>query len=99
MHYELPTILDNMIADHRLPVMVVVTIANGGAERSMEYDTVSAKFADFGEAEVLPRAEKEANVKLTKYPEGRMTFGGSSGGAVSLTVAWFKPELYHRVLT
>lgn len=99
MHYELPTILDNMIADHRLPVMVAVMIANGGAERSMEYDTVSPKYADFVETEVLPRAEKEAGVKLTKDPEGRMTFGGSSGGAVSLTMAWFKPELYHRVLT
>jgi len=99
MHYALPTILDNMIADHRLPVMVAVMIANGGAERSMEYDTVSAKYADYVEAEVLPRAEKEAKVKLTKDPEGRMTFGGSSGGAVALTMAWFKPELYHRVLT
>jgi iron(III)-enterobactin esterase len=59
---------------------VAVTIANGGAERSMEYDTVSVKYADYVEAEVLPRAEKEANVKLTKDPEGRMTFGGSSGG-------------------
>lgn len=99
MRYGLPTILDNMIADHRLPVMVAVMIANGGAERSMEYDTVSVKYADFVEAEVLPRAEKEAKVKLTKDPDGRMTFGGSSGGAVSLTMAWFKPELYHRVLT
>jgi iron(III)-enterobactin esterase len=99
MHYSLPTILDNMISDHRLPVMVAVMIANGGSERSMEYDTVSPKYGDFIEAEVLPRVEKEAHVKLTKDPEGRMTFGGSSGGAVSLTMAWFKPELYHRVLT
>ena len=99
MHYELPTILDNMIADHRLPVMVAVMIANGGSERSMEYDTVSPKYGDWVEAEVLPRVEKEANVKLTKDPDGRMTWGGSSGGAVSLTMAWFKPELYHRVLT
>lgn len=99
MRYALPTILDNMIADHRLPVMAAVMIANGGPERSMEYDTVSVKYADYVEAEVLPRAEKEAHIKLTKDPEGRMTFGGSSGGAVALTMAWFKPELYHRVLT
>jgi iron(III)-enterobactin esterase len=99
MHYDLPTILDNMIAEHRLPVMVAVMIQNGGAERSMEYDTVSDKYAGYVEAEVLPRAEKEANVKLTKDPDGRMTFGGSSGGAVSFTMAWFKPERYHRVLT
>jgi enterochelin esterase-like enzyme len=99
MRYALPTILDNMIADHRLPVMVAVMIANGGPERSMEYDTVSAKYADYVEAEVLPRAEKEARIKVTKDPDGRLTFGGSSGGAVALTMAWFKPELYHRVLT
>ena len=99
MRYELPTILDNMIADHRLPVMVAVMIANGGSERSMEYDTVSGKYVDFVETEVLPRAEKEANIKITKDPEGRMTLGGSSGGAVALTMAWFKPDLYHRVLT
>lgn len=99
MHYSLPTILDNMIADHRLPAMVAVMIQNGGAERSMEYDTVSVKYADFVEAEVLPRVEKEAHVKLTKDPEGRMTFGGSSGAAVALTMAWFKPDLYHRVLS
>jgi hypothetical protein len=30
-----------MIADHRLPVMVAVMMANGGAERSTEYDIVS----------------------------------------------------------
>ena len=46
--------------------MVAVMIQNGGAERSMEYDTVSDKYADYVEAEVLPRAEKEANVKLAR---------------------------------
>jgi enterochelin esterase-like enzyme len=96
---QLPTILDNMIADRRLPVMLAVMIANGGSERSMEYDTVSAKYAEFVEAEVLPRAEKEAGVVVTKNPDGRMTLGGSSGGAVAFTMAWFHPELYHLVLT
>ena len=96
---QLPTILDNMIADHRLPAMLAVMIANGGKERSMEYDTVSPKYADFVEAEVLPRVEKEAGVIVTKDPDGRMTLGGSSGGAVAFTMAWFHPELYHRVLT
>jgi iron(III)-enterobactin esterase len=95
----LETVLDNMIADHRLPVMCAVMIANGGAERSMEYDTVSPKYAEFVEAEVLPRAEKEAGVVLTKDPDGRMTYGGSSGGIAAFTMAWFHPELYHRVLS
>ncbi len=99
MRYNLPTILDNMIYDQRLPTMVAVMIDNGGAERSMEYDTVSDKYVQFVEDEVLPRAEKEANIKISKDPDARMTLGGSSGGAVALTMAWFRPDLYHRVLT
>jgi len=99
MRYNLPTILDNMIYDQRLPLMAAVMIDNGGSERSMEYDTVSNKYVEFVEAEVLPRAEKEANIKLSKNPDARMTLGGSSGGAVALTMAWFRPDLYHRILT
>ncbi|MES1258762.1 MAG: alpha/beta hydrolase-fold protein [Acidobacteriota bacterium] len=99
MRYNLPTILDNMIYDQRLPVMVAVMIDNGGAERSMEYDTVSDKYVQFVEDEVLPRAEKEANIRISRDPDARMTLGGSSGGAVALTMAWFRPDLYHRVLT
>jgi enterochelin esterase family protein len=101
---QLPHILDNMIAEHRLPAMIAVMIANGGgdgggSERGLEYDTVSGKFAEFVEAEILPKVEKDYSVTLTKDPDGRMTLGGSSGGAVALTMAWFHPELYHRVLT
>ncbi|MEO8597626.1 MAG: alpha/beta hydrolase-fold protein [Candidatus Solibacter sp.] len=99
MRYNLPTILDNMIYDQRLPAMAAVMIDNGGPGRSMEYDTVSSKYTEFVEAEVLPRAEKEANLKLSKNPDARMTLGGSSGGAAALTMAWFRPDLYHRVLS
>ncbi len=96
---QLANILDNMIADRRLPVMVAVMVANGGPERSLEYDTVSPVFADFVETEILPRVEQETGVKLTADPEGRMTYGGSSGGAMALTMAWFRTGRYHRVLS
>ena len=96
---QLPNILDNLIADKRLPVIVAIMIANGGTERSMEYDTVSAKYAEFVEAEILPRVEKDAGVVITKDPDGRMTLGGSSGGVCAFTMAWFHPELYRRVLS
>ena len=96
---QLPNILDNLIADKRLPVMIAVMVMPGGPERSVEYDTVSGKYAEFVEAEVLPRAEKEAGVTITKDPDGRMTLGGSSGGVAAFTMAWFHPELYHRVLS
>jgi len=100
----LPTILDNLIADHRLPPIVAVMVAHGGgdargSERGLEYDTVSGKYTDFIETEVLPRVAKDYGVTFTKDPDGRAVMGGSSGGAVAFTMAWFHPELYHRVLT
>jgi enterochelin esterase-like enzyme len=100
----LPGVLDNMIHERRLPVMVAVFINSGGgdgkgSERGLEYDTLSEKYAAFVEAEVLPRVEKDYKVTLNRDPEGRATMGGSSGGAAAFTMAWFRPDLYRRVLT
>jgi enterochelin esterase family protein len=98
------TALDSLIAQHRVPVMIAISISNGsgdaqGSERGLEYDTMSGRYAEFVEKEVLPLVEKQYNVKLTKDPEGRATMGGSSGGSCALIMAWYHPELYHRVLT
>jgi len=98
------TALDNLIAEKKVPVMIAISISNGsgdaqGSERGLEYDTMSGLYAEFVEKEVLPRVEKEANVKLTKDPDGRATMGTSSGGSAALAMAWYHPDLYHRVLT
>ncbi len=98
------TVLDNLIAQKRVPVMIAISIGNGsgdshGSQRGLEYDTMSGKYAEFVEKEVLPLVEKQYNVKLTKDPDGRATMGGSSGGSAALIMAWYHPELYHRVLT
>ena len=98
------TALDSMIAEHKLPVMIAISIGNGsgdaqGSERGLEYDTMSGKYAEFVENEVLPLVEEKAHVKLSHDPDGRATMGGSSGGSCALIMAWYHPELYHRVLT
>jgi len=98
------TAIDGLIAEKKLPVMVAVSIQNGGgdaqgSERGLEYDTMSGRYAEWVEQEVLPRVEQEAHVKLTKDPDGMATMGGSSGGSCALEMAWYHPELYHRVLT
>ena len=98
------TALDNLIAEHRVPVMIAISISNGGgdaqgSERGLEYDTMSGRYAEFVENEVLPLVEQGCKVKLTKDPDGRATMGGSSGGSCALIMAWYHPELYHRVLT
>jgi enterochelin esterase-like enzyme len=98
------TALDSLIAAHKLPAMVAISIGNGsgdaqGSERGLEYDTMSGKYAEFVEQEVLPLVEAKANVKLSHDPDARATMGGSSGGSCALIMAWYHPELYHRVLT
>jgi enterochelin esterase-like enzyme len=98
------TALDNLIAEKRVPVQVAISIGNGsgdaqGSERGLEYDTMSGRYAEFVEKEVLPLVEAQANVKLTHDPEARVTMGGSSGGSCALIMAWYHPEWYHRVLT
>jgi enterochelin esterase-like enzyme len=98
------TALDNLIAEHKVPAMIAISIGNGsgdaqGSQRGLEYDTMSGLYAEWVEKEVLPLVEKQYNVKLTKDPEGRATMGGSSGGSCALIMAWYHPELYHRVLT
>ena len=96
--------LDNLIAQKRIPVMIGISIGNGsgdaqGSQRGLEYDTMSSLYAEFVEKEVLPLVESKFKVKLTKDPDGRATMGGSSGGSAALIMAWYHPELYHRVLT
>ncbi len=100
----LPTALDNLIAEKRAPVMIAVSIGNGsgdaqGSQRGLEYDTMSGLYAEFVEKEVLPLVERRYNVKLTKDPEGRATMGCSSGGSAAMAMAWYRTDLYHRVLS
>ncbi len=96
--------LDNLIAQGRVPPLVAIMIANGGgdaqgSQRGLEYDTMSGKFAEFIEAEVLPAVEAQAQVTLTDDPDGRAAMGGSSGAAAAFTMAWYHPEWYRRVIS
>ena len=98
------TVLDNLIAEKKTPAMIAISIGNGsgdaqGSERGLEYDTMSGRYAEWVESEVLPLVESKAGVKLTHDPDGRATMGGSSGASCALIMAWYHPELYHRVLS
>lgn len=101
---KLTASLDNLIAAKKLPVMAAIFVNSGGgdgkgSERGLEYDTVSDKYTQFIETEVLPLAAKEGKVIFTKDPNGRASMGGSSGAACAFTMAWFRPDLYRRVLS
>ena len=107
---NLPRILDNLISAGKLPKLVAIFADNGGgdaegSERGLEYDTVSGRFAEFVDQEVLPRVVSEAKTQLslelalTKDPQGRATMGGSSGGAATFSMLWFHPDLFARAIT
>jgi enterochelin esterase family protein len=107
----LPVLFDNLIAKGSVPPIVCVFASNGGgdsvgSERGLEYDTVSGLYAEWADKELLPRVEMETKTQLpaqavtfTKDPEGRGTMGGSSGGAASFSMAWWRPDLFRRVIT
>lgn len=100
----LPVALNNLIHQKRVPAMIAISIGNGsgdaqGSQRGLEYDTMSGRYAEFVETEVLPLVEAKCGVKLTKDPDGRATMGCSSGAACALAMAWYRPDLYHRVLS
>jgi iron(III)-enterobactin esterase len=101
---RLAPVLDTMIAAKRVPAMIIIAPDSGGSdaqgsERGLEYDTVSERYSNFVEQELLPAVSKNYGVTFTSDPEGRATMGGSSGAICAWTMAWFHPELYHKVLS
>ena len=96
----MPQMLDNLIYEKRIPPIVAVLVAPGpGGQRTIEYDTVSDRYTNFVETELLPRVAKDYQILFTSDPEGRATFGASSGAAAALTMAWLHPNLYRRVIS
>lgn len=97
-------ILDKLIEQKRIPVMIAISIQNGGgdaqgSQRGLEYDTMSGKFAEFIEKEVLPAVEMRNEVKLSRKAKDRAVMGCSSGAAAALSMAWYHPEWYSKVIS
>lgn len=107
--------LDNLTiaADvkRKLPAFIAIAVENGGddskgSQRGLEYDTMSDRLARFINDEVLPavlaNAEIKAaypNIAFTDNPWGKAAMGCSSGGAAALTMGWFRPDLFRRLIT
>lgn len=97
--------LDTLVAEKRVPENLCAIFLNSGgddaqgSQRGLEYDTVDGVFAEFLAAEVVPFVETSLGISLTRDPEGRATLGGSSGGSCAFSCAWFRPDLFRRVIT
>ena len=106
--------LDNLAIskdpDRKLPAFIAIAVQNGGndgknSERGLEYDTMSDRLARFIHGEVLPAVLNNAEIKaaypkldFTDNPWGRAVMGCSSGGAAALSMGWFRPDLFRRVI-
>ena len=106
--------LDNLTIskdpNRTLPAFIAIAVENGGndgkkSQRGLEYDTMSDRLARFINDEVLPAVLNHAELKaayphlaFTANPWGRGVIGCSSGGAAALTMAWFRPDLFRRVI-
>lgn len=107
--------LDNLTIskkpERKLPAFIVIAVENGGndgkgSERGLEYDTMSDRFARFINDEVLPAVLSNKDIKaaypkiaFTTDPWGKAVMGCSSGGAAALTMGWFRPDLFRRLIT
>jgi iron(III)-enterobactin esterase len=106
--------LDNLTISkdpkRKLPAFIAVAVQNGGndgknSERGLEYDTMSDRLARFVNDEVFPAVLNNPEVKasypkiaFTDNPWGRAVLGSSSGGAAAFSMAWFRSDLFRRVM-
>lgn len=106
--------LDNLTTSkdphRRLPAFIAIAVQNGGndgkkSERGLEYDTLSDRLARFIQEEVLPAVLHNPDIQaayphlqFTADPWGRAVMGCSSGGAAALTMGWFRPDLFRRLI-
>ncbi len=109
-HFRAPTVLDNLIAQQKMPITIALFINPGhdvGApapespwrvtNRGVEYNTLSDKYAEFLMSEMIPELKKK--YLISDDPRMRAVCGISSGGICAFTVAWSKPEAFHKVLS
>jgi len=73
---RLAPVLDNMIAAKRVPAMIIIAPDSGGSDaqgsqRGLEYDTLSDRYSNWVEQELLPAVSQKYGVSFTGDPEGR----------------------------
>lgn len=113
--FNVPTVFDNLIAQHAMPVTIAVGLSPGTVDsarppenprfdRSFEFDSLSDRLARFLQEEVLPAVEQHRTggglpILISDNPNDRAIGGGSTGGIGAFTVAWERPDSFRRVFT
>lgn len=92
-----PTILDNLIAQGRIPPVVAVFVATpfGAGIREKEY-YANPQFSDFVLKELLPFAESK--LSIVKKPSETTLVGLSASGFAAAYLAFLHPERFGKVV-
>lgn len=106
-------VMDNLIFRREIPVMLGVFINPGrtpeqpeaspsnwgdkDTNRPTEYNSLDDRYARVIVDELLPALEAKYNV--SRDPKQRAIGGASSGAIAAFTVAWERPEQFHKVLS
>ena len=110
---RVPIVFDNLIAKGEMPVTIGVFInpgqrtaadsssagTNNRSNRSFEFDSIGDAYARFLIDELLPFVVKKFEVKISDDPDQRAICGMSSGAICAFTVAWERPNSFHKVLS
>jgi enterochelin esterase family protein len=111
--YRIPNVFDNLIYRREMPVTIGVFINPGHTpeqqessstnwgdsinNRGMEYNELNNRYATMIVTELLPAIEKDYNI--SKNPDDRAIAGASSGAICAFTVAWQRPDQFHKVIS
>ena len=111
--YRTPYVFDNLIYRREMPVTLAVFINPGHTpeqpestetnwgdninNRATEYNELNDNYAKLIVNELLPALEKDYNI--SKNPEDRAIAGASSGAICAFTVAWQRPDQFHKVIS
>jgi predicted alpha/beta superfamily hydrolase len=108
-----PFVFDNLIYRREIPVTIVVFINPGRrpeqpvatqsewgdrtTNRPQEYNALDDKYAHVIVDELLPYLDSRYNI--SRNPDDRGIGGASSGAIAAFTVAWNRPDQFHKVLS
>ena len=111
--YRIPYVFDNLIHRREMPVTIGVFINPGRTaqqqeatdsewgdrsnNRRVEYNALDDKYAKLICDELIPALKKSYN--LSDNPDDRAIAGASSGAICAFTVAWHRPDQFHKVIS
>jgi enterochelin esterase family protein len=101
--YRAQNVLDNLTYRRDIPIMIGafidpgINVADGKSIRQDEYDALGDHYSKVIVDELLPALYKD--YKISPDPERHGIAGWSSGAIAAFTVAWERPDQFHKVLT